>query len=288
MHPILKRVLHLIGSVIAIIGIAFVVLRLSEYSSDINFAQYGINVWMAVSAFALIYGLANLTLALAWWNLLKQFGANTELIWAIKVYGISQIAKYVPGNIFHLAGRQVMGISAGFGGWSLAKTAIWELVLMASVGGLYTILIIPLIYSQLDTNFSIYFFIAIAAVVGWLLNKIFNRKILIAYLLYLTFLMIAGVVFSGIVTLISTSTYGINYVYVAAAFVVAWLAGLVTPGAPAGIGVRELVLLFLLKGIVTDADVLLAVVIGRLVTVVGDLFFYLYALTIKIKTVVIE
>ena len=60
----------------------------------------------------------------------------------------------------------------------------------------------------------------------------------------------------------------------------AWLAGLLTPGAPAGIGVRELVLVLLLKGIVPEAELLLAVLLSRLVTVGGDLLFYLVAMAI--------
>lgn len=64
-------------------------------------------------------------------------------------------------------------------------------------------------------------------------------------------------------------------------YVLAWLAGLVTPGAPAGVGVRELVLLFLLKGIVAEADLLLAVVLGRVVTVVGDFGFFVFGNLIR-------
>jgi uncharacterized membrane protein YbhN (UPF0104 family) len=65
------------------------------------------------------------------------------------------------------------------------------------------------------------------------------------------------------------------------AYVLAWLAGLVTPGAPAGVGVREIVLLFLLGGKIADADLLLAVVLGRGVTVLGDLLFFIAALLLK-------
>jgi hypothetical protein len=42
--------------------------------------------------------------------------------------------------------------------------------------------------------------------------------------------------------------------------------------------VRELVLLFLLKGLVLDSDLLLAVLISRVVTVAGDVLFFLAAL----------
>jgi uncharacterized membrane protein YeaQ/YmgE (transglycosylase-associated protein family) len=45
------------------------------------------------------------------------------------------------------------------------------------------------------------------------------------------------------------------------AYVVAWLAGLLTPGAP--------------------ADLLTAIVLGRIVTVFGDVVFYLLAVCIR-------
>ena len=39
-------------------------------------------------------------------------------------------------------------------------------------------------------------------------------------------------------------------------------------------GVRELILLLLLKGAVMEVDLLLVVTMGRLITVVGDLGFF--------------
>ena len=59
------------------------------------------------------------------------------------------------------------------------------------------------------------------------------------------------------------------------AYVLAWLVGLVTPGAPAGVGIRELVLLFVLKGVIPETDLLLAVVMGRVVTIFGDVLYFL-------------
>jgi hypothetical protein len=71
-----------------------------------------------------------------------------------------------------------------------------------------------------------------------------------------------------------------QWLTVIGAYVVAWLAGLVTPGAPAGVGVREMLLLLFLKGLVSEIDLLLVVLLGRLVSVVGDLLFFLAAFTI--------
>ena len=61
------------------------------------------------------------------------------------------------------------------------------------------------------------------------------------------------------------------------AFVLAWLIGLVTPGAPAGGGIREAVLLFLLGHRYAPGDLLLAIVLGRSVNIVGDVGYFLLA-----------
>jgi uncharacterized membrane protein YbhN (UPF0104 family) len=65
------------------------------------------------------------------------------------------------------------------------------------------------------------------------------------------------------------------------AYVVAWLAGLVTPGAPAGVGVREMVLIFLLGHAIPETELLPAVVVSRLVTVAGDVLFFAAAALLK-------
>ena len=137
MSLILKRALHWAGSALALLGIAFVALRLHDYGAELDFSRFDTARWSVVVGFALIYGLANLMLALAWWNLLKQFGVSVSRRWAIKTYGISQLARYVPGNIFHLAGRQAMGMAAGLPGWSLAKSSVWELGLISFAGAVF-------------------------------------------------------------------------------------------------------------------------------------------------------
>jgi uncharacterized membrane protein YbhN (UPF0104 family) len=84
-------------------------------------------------------------------------------------------------------------------------------------------------------------------------------------------------VFVGVLAqLMGEVSFGLSYgLLYCGAFVVAWLVGLVTPGAPAGVGVRELVLMALLKGLVPEDDLLMAVLLSRVVTVGGDGLFFL-------------
>lgn len=100
-------------------------------------------------------------------------------------------------------------------------------------------------------------------------------KMASAFAWQVAFLIISGLVFLGVLVMITPQTMDpILLLGLCGAYVIAWFAGFVTPGAPAGVGVRELALLFLLKGYVAEADLLLAVVIGRMVTVVGDLSYF--------------
>ena len=276
MRPILKRTLHWGGSAVAIAGIAFVALRLHDYGAEIDFARFDLIAWSWGAALALIYGLSNLMLALAWWNLLGQFGAHTSRRWAVRAYGISQIARYVPGNIFHLAGRQAMGMAAGLAGWPLAKSAVWELGLISATGGLFGLLALPLLVPGLPVTASAGLFAASIGIAVILLLRFIGLPVARAFGWYVGFLVISALLFVGLVELLADNPVsGVGFwLPLGGAYVLAWLIGLVTPGAPAGVGVRELVLLFLLKGTVGEADLLLAVVLGRVVTVAADLGFF--------------
>lgn len=98
-----------------------------------------------------------------------------------------------------------------------------------------------------------------------------------AFVFYLAFLIFYGLIFFILVRLVDPkgSVAVDQLLPLIGAAVMAWLAGLVTPGAPAGLGVREAVLLLLLSTLLSKGHLELAVVLGRLVTASGDLFFYL-------------
>lgn len=259
----------------AVAGSVFVALRLRDQVTEIDFARFNGTIWLAVVGMALVYGLSSLLLALAWWNLLNQFDAHPSLRWAIKAYGISQIAKYVPGNIIHLAGRQALGLAAGLPGWPLAKSAVWELGLIAATGALFGGLALPLLVAGFPIAMGLTLFLMALGGTATLLWHIAGPPVTRALGWYTVFLAISGILFVVLINLVDSSANQLRAILlpVVGTYVLAWLAGLVTPGAPAGIGVREMVLLILLNGLVSQAELLLAVLLGRLVTVGGDMVF---------------
>jgi hypothetical protein len=272
----IKTVLHIIGSLLGLGGVVFVVIRLAAYTEEIDLSQFGVTVWSLLCLLALTYGSASFFLVKAWQQILIYFKVDVANRWALKTYGTSQIAKYVPGNVFHLAGRQALGMAIGLPGPSLAKSVIWEQVLFASTGTFYGVLGWTMLRLGMKDAVLVALFILIALAMIAALRYIWSAQIANAFTWQLAFLLISSGVFVTIAAYCAPFSMNLSLLAsLATAYIIAWVAGFITPGAPAGMGIRELVLLFLLKGMISESDLLLAVVLGRIVTVLGDLLFFL-------------
>jgi uncharacterized membrane protein YbhN (UPF0104 family) len=261
--------------------------RLHDYAGQINFAHLNMVIWVIVAGFALSYALANLMLAFAWWNLLSQFGGIISCHWALRTYGISQVAKYIPGNIFHFVGRQAMGAAAGVPSWALAKSAVGEIVMASATCALFGLLVLPLVVTDMTVVQSIIAFAVAVGLAVFGLKYFFGSRATCALGFYIGFHAVSGAIFVGLLELVSTQPEGLHlpWILFCGAYVLAWVAGFITPGAPAGLGVREVVLLFLIGSMVLESDLLLAIVLHRAVTVIGDVIFFALASIIRSKAV---
>jgi len=270
-----KRWLHILGGGLGLLGVVFVIFRLYSHSVAIDFSRFGMREWMAVCFLSFAYGLSNLLLAKAWQLCMLHFGIDAKNRLAVKIYGVSQLAKYIPGNIFHLAGRQALGMAAGFPAKGLAKSAVWELGSIAVAGAFFGILVVPLVWPATPVAVAVSFFVATLIFVSLCVRKLLSACISSALMLQVVFLFVSGMIFVALLGFVLNVDIPILLLPVlCAAFVVAWLVGFVMPGAPAGVGVRELVLLLLLEAIVAESDLLSAIVLGRAITVLGDLFYF--------------
>jgi glycosyltransferase 2 family protein len=277
-----KKCLSWVGSGLALFGSAFVIYRLINYGAIVSLSSIGSIGILVVSSLIMVYGIANILLALSWRQILAYLNVKVEIPFAVHTYGTSQLAKYLPGNIFHLAGRQAIGVAAGLPGWSLAKSAIWEIATNALTAALFGILVIPSLFPLISINIAAIIFIVTIAVVLFIARRYVSEKVACAIVCYIVFLTTSGLIFVTVVAIImpENKLQLIQVITLIAAYVIAWLAGLVTPGAPAGVGVREMVILFLLQNFIGETYLLTAIVIGRIVTVAGDLFFYLIAVVV--------
>lgn len=271
----LRRALKLFGGVLGVAGVVFVLLELRENADQIGLANRGRAFWSMLGMLAVVYGLANALLARAWWLLLLARGADVSWMLALRTYGISQLAKYVPGNIFHLAGRQALGQAAGLPGKVVAQSIVYELLLIAGAGMLLFALIAPTLAFGMPSTWGLAMYLVLlpAALLG--MRQRLTNLVARGFLMQSTFLALSGVVFLATLALVEpTSVQGGNWPLICGAYVTAWLIGFVTPGAPAGLGVRELVLLLVLDDVVSAGGLLAAVLLSRAVSMLGDVLFF--------------
>jgi glycosyltransferase 2 family protein len=250
---------------------------------------------VAIGAGALAYGLAGFLLAEAWRQLLGPgaFGARRRHYHAL--YGRTQIAKYLPGNCFHFVGRQLLGPRLGHGQGALALASLAETALLLAVAGL---LALPLLGPELaDVSWPLPVWSALVAMaaVGLILvlvgpdggsNRAAVASTLVALrswaprlaragLLHLAFFAVGGLILWTVAAAArAPGAHGIDLVGAVPALALGWWAGLAVPGAAAGAGVREAVLVLALEQQLGAGAALLVALVLRVVTTMGDLLFF--------------
>lgn len=272
-----KRYLSWAGSVLALGGVFFVGVRILASAETVDWRSWPDQAWGGLIVLALLYAAASFLVVVSWRCILAFLGIKAGWWPALRVHAASQVARYLPGNVFHLAGRQVLGAQENWPAIALAKSSIIELISLAAAGLLFSALVIPVIAPSVSLALASALFAVLVACIAWLGQLVFSPSIRSAFLFHCVFLLITGLVFVGVVFIvianIDRSTFTVTSIL--SAYVVAWLAGLVTPGAPAGVGIREFALLALLGGQIPEGELLTAIVVGRVVTVAGDALFYL-------------
>jgi len=242
--------------------------------------------------------LAGLLLSSAWYQLLGAGSTTASIRSHHAVYGRTQIAKYLPGNVFHLVGRQVIGRRLGHGQGRLALASLLEALLLVLVAGALSL---PLVWHRLDQG--LLWIGAFAApvlaliAVGWVRRHGLALRdlaagadrgtrpaglcLLRAVALYaLFFLVVAAIAWMLALSVSEPGRPAIELAGSVPVIALAWLVGFATPGSSAGIGVREAVLIAALEGTLgAPASALIALAL-RLVTVGGDVMFLTLGMTL--------
>ena len=274
-----RRYLHWMGSLLAFGGVVFVGFRLHGYWNNLDFARVTLTALGCIAICSCIYSAANVLLAMAWRHILLHLGVPVPHLWSVKVYGISQLAKYLPGNVFQFAGRQSLGMADGIASGKLLKSTAWEIGLLVCAGSSFAVLGMPFFWHATSPQTGLFLWAGTVVLTCFGLRKFIGPPVSAAFFLQTLFLVVsAGTFVSLLFAIEGTSAFVLEFwPSLGGGYILAWLVGLLTPGAPAGVGVREAVLLFMLRGCLPESDLLLAIILARVVTVFGDLLFFFAA-----------
>ena len=281
------RRLGFIGSVAAL---AFFLRALASAFDEVDIDQLLSRHWIAVLSAGLLYGLAYVPMTRAWIVLARGAGARSEPRALAEIFLTSQIAKYLPGNVAQFLGRAYaahrigvpltvtgLALTLEVAGVLIASALLvgcaWSLGLGGSISEAGAVYLLPLAGAVIAA-------VAAIAVIAGRRDGIHRsvRSFIAATLLHmLTLLLVAGghlVIAVSLVGHANAAMIG----EIAAAILTSWMIGFAAPGAPAGLGLREMTFVAMLSGSYAPGALVLAAAAFRLVTVGGDLLAWLVGL----------
>ncbi len=292
------RYLAFVGNLLAIAAVAFF-LYLSYMDRQIFMqAQLNSTSILVVVLSVLAYMTAMFFGSLSWYILLRSVQEKVALVSVLAIYFVSQAAKYVPGNVAHHVGRVVMAKRYGIRTVNTLFTMFIETILIIGVASLLAIATLfdtgGIVFEGIPDSprllvlTSLVLFLLIAPIFGhrafewgvnwWSRRKNTNcqsvpfpslRAIWKSLFLGVCTFLIIGMVMRFIIFGIFGIDLG-DVFLLSGVFAVAWVAGFIAPGAPAGLGIRELVLVAALTPLYGNEVAIGVSAILRLVTVLGD------------------
>ena len=299
-----KKILKLVGNAVSLLSIVFIVRAVIVLGFDFSHVDNW-PVFLAVVLLSVLIKTATVFVSgTAWYGWLAYFtGKKDKLKEAVVVYAKANIGKYLPGNVMHYVERNLFADKLGMSQKKLAAASVLEVLTLITVAFLMAVLVsanqlkLALIKVFGERYLIVICAVLLAGVIFVLLVfAVFRNKIRCFLkensLKELVLTVLRNMLLNGIVLFSLGAIMVILYCYMGGAFtlssaalivsgyVIAWVLGFVVPGAPGGIGVRELVITLLLGNVMGEGMVVTLSVTHRLITIIGDFLAYVLRLAL--------
>lgn len=292
----IKKISRVLGAALVIGSVVFIIFSLIEvdYSAVKKQLSYE---WIFLSlTLAILYSLTVVICAVAWNEALKIASPIVVPLKSVtRLYMKANAAKYIPGNVFHFAGRHLLVGEKGVSHKALLFSNTLEIGLMILTSGLIasagiftgSAKILRRVASFINLSYILGFIIFCAISVIFIavylaikkrfldiLHEYFRKKN-ISHLVRMIFLYVLSFVITGTLLYllllgISGGTFKIKeLILLICFFSLAWVLGYIVPGAPGGMGIRETVLILMLSDLFQNF-IIVGVLLFRIITVAGD------------------
>jgi hypothetical protein len=270
-----RKIGYIAGAIVCLASLAFVGWTLASQAGRIR--EFGLlDLQLApVLLSAAVYGLGVVSTAIAWPVLLRGVG-NAPPRQLLLIGLATQMGKYLPGNLAFYIGRAALARAHAVE-WSRSAGAtlveVGAAVFAGIIVGLLSLSMSDVaigLTARYQTQLAL-----LAAVTLALFLWFARRQGALKSILASTSILIVSFLLAGL------SLYCLSYAldeaarldlkFAIAAFAFAWVAGFVVLGAPAGIGIREVILIAMLSPIIGTYRAVVLAGVHRLVTISVDL-----------------
>lgn len=301
-----NKTLRLIGNLLMVFSVVFIAKKFYDSRTLIGSIEWKKTIPLFTFA-SILYALIMGGFALCYQFLIKRLtGKSVNSINVIYLYLRSNLYKYLPGNVFHLIGRNQIAKDESLPHVQVAMITTLEIILQ-----IITVLILVLLFSAeyliqyltraiqfIGENKTMFLIagIIILIAVFFFARKIRGKQILKALTFIsvrtipflLVFILFYAVYFVGFgfIYILVLHQVGVNlpaslYMTTIGVYSFSWLIGFLTPGAPGGLGIREVVMAALLTGIASQDLIVVSATLTRLVSIIGDILAYILIIIIR-------
>jgi uncharacterized membrane protein YbhN (UPF0104 family) len=288
---------RVVSGIFVVLVSGYFIVHLIRHFSDIPRFDWGMPALGAVLLSILGVLLTMCLIAVMWRQLLSDQKVALPLWVSIEIIAVSQMGKYLPGNVGHYLGRAAMASQVGVPLGVTVSTTLIEIIWTVAIGTglalLGAVVFIDTFGVLSRYDIAAWHLALIGVLLGvspWVLIVSLNRfvpglsrrlnrgellilprpstALLVAVLLLLCFFILGA-----ILALQAWGLFGVSNPDLLAftlLFAAAWVIGYVVPGAPGGLGVREGMMVLLFSPLVGPGVAVGLGITTRLLTMTGD------------------
>lgn len=277
-----KRVAAVVGGALCVVAIGLLIRRGAALGDALGDRLAEIEPASFAAALA-AYLAGALALGAAWIALVRCMAdAHARARPLLIAHLRAQVAKYLPGNVFHFAYRHAAARAEGVGHVALGGALALESALLIAASAIVALGVVadPRLESVVPhARLGVWaapLLAALAIAAALALTRRYGRAraslretalTLVAVLaIDLVFFALAAVA----LRLLCAQPTAMPFSAWCGWLSLAWVVGYVTPGAPGGIGLRETVLVLGLQNVLGEADALAVALAYRLLTLIAD------------------
>lgn len=306
----MKRTASLLGLLIGIVCLALFVRTAANHWEAFLALRLEEDVVLYLLLAAAAYLLTYLVSSRAWQLSLRTQDVRFPYLDSLKILLVAQIGKYIPGNIGQHIGRVVLAKRAGIDPSACISSMLVETMLLLITAACCSLAAFDLFlsaYSQheglirrnvlwvlLASVLAISIAVIFPSLRRWIAGHIIRQssllsrggallssRILLAHGLSLVLGALALWLAVRAASPLHSSTFSFEILGI---YSVAWLMGFVVPGAPAGLGIREALLVLGLSPLVGIQAATTSTALFRVTTVLGDGFAFCLGLAMRRQT----
>lgn len=292
----MKRLLALAGLLISLVCVWFFARAIAQHWGVLSRVVLTHAVWMTLTLALVVYVATYFVASFAWSRSLKAMAQPLTFFAAMRILLLSQFAKYLPGNVGHHVGRVLLARRAGLSLDAVVGSMLLDTLLVLAAGATCSIpaaqLLIEITSHQAANQFrTVGLIVAGSTIVGLIaiilpqvrrvairqathiLRLIRPNKLPLltaALAAHCVNFLAGGTVLYFLCSTFAGSTAPHYWMAVVGIYSAAWLLGFLIPGAPAGLGVREIALMIGLGPLFGPEPATAAAAAWRLVTSLGD------------------